>query len=68
MGLFLLPISPKVKFRKTPETTPCYLKEENRNTTQEDGAVEVAFVKKWGWGKRGALHSPYLTAQSLQSQ
>ena len=51
MGLLLLPISPKVKFRKTPETTPCYLKEENSNITQEDGAVELAFVKKWGWGK-----------------
>jgi len=25
------------------------------------------FVKKWGWGKRGALHS-YLTVQSSQSQ
>jgi len=42
MGLFLLPTSPKVIFRKRPETIPCYLKEENSNITQEDGAVEVA--------------------------
>jgi len=52
MGLFLLPISPKVKFRKTPETTPCYLKEENSNITQEDVAVEVGFAKKWGLGNQ----------------
>ena len=51
MGLFLLLKFPKVKFRKTPETIPCYLKEENMNTTQEDGAVEVApLCKKVGMG------------------